>query len=145
MDQTPERSTLSALEMAESAELNVKDLNGDPTNTFITIVNPSSDRLTKVQEDWETKLARYKRRTRNISQADMEIDPVYREMLTDNLLTRLTVATIKWREGDRETLEWKGRFLECTPENIREVYEGLMSLRRQVAEFFTTERNFIKR
>jgi len=95
----------------------------------ITLVGQDSKEFTASRHRLMTRKLQTKRGFRNVLKA---------EELDEDAMNLLVAATKAW-----SGVQFQGKYPECTPENIKQVYEALPWLREQVSEFVSDRANFL--
>lgn len=116
-------------------EVEIKDVHGNPTGFFISVLGRDSDVYRKlVREEADAELRQQARGKR---------EPESIDKIEDKNLKGLVAATVSWRFGESKTVPLDGEELECTPANARKVYERLLPVRNQVQEAIANVENFM--
>lgn len=120
------------IETKHEHEMTVKNpQTGDPTSAVITVAGPEHPRHKAL-----TFAAQRAARKRFSKSGRIEMDDPEEEEAT--ALDKAVACTLAWSGVKRD-----GKPLECTPANVRELYESAPWLRRQVLAFINTDDNFI--
>lgn len=116
-------------------EVQIKDVHGNPTPFFISVLGKDSD----VYRTFVDSLAdeRIKR------QATGKADEVSLTKIQSTNIEGLVIVTKGWRVADSNTITLGDEELDCTPANVRKVYERLIPVREQVAEAVNDLANFM--
>lgn len=147
MDTTSAAFDLASIEQTESATLELVDPKTDtPLGVVFTLAGPDHPQRRalrlRVQREARKRLARIK--GMNIAKAFAEGDPEQEE---EDVIAYLVACTLAWRSPEQpDRIVVGGAPLDCTPANVRRVYEDprLAWIRRQVRDFLEDADNFIE-
>lgn len=116
-------------------EIEIKDVNGRPTDFFISVLGKDSDVYrAMVRSLGDENLKR---------QASGKSDPVTLDKIEARNIDALVAVTTGWRLGDSKTVPLGDQELEFNQTNVRKVYERLLPVRDQVAEAVNNLENFM--
>ena len=106
---------------------------------FITVLGKDSAEFRKVSSAQNRK--RLQKATKG---GGFRAGAVSMEEIEQDSIELLAACTVLWRDGDKKTLTFAGKELECTPENAKQVYTDYPWIREQVDAGVSDRANFIK-
>lgn len=118
-------------------EIEIRDITGQPTGFFISVLGKDSDiyrNLVRGMADESLK------RQAMGKQSDTSLDKIEQRNID-----ALVAVTTGWRLGESKAVPLDDEELDCTPANVRKVYERLLPVREQVAEAINDLENFTRR
>lgn len=104
-----------------------------PTGIFITVLSKDSDTYRDLQKKQSN--ARFKQFGKRTTSTSLTA-----EELEEESLQLLVACTRGWKN-----MMYKGNVLDCTPENVRMVYEKVSAIREQVDDAVHDRSNFKRR
>lgn len=117
-------------------ELEVQNVNGEPTGFFLSLLGKDSDT--------------YRSRIRALADESLRQQATGKKPVAETVssleaknLDALVAATVGWRVGDSATVQLGDEHLEFNPGNVRKVYERLLPVREQALEAINTLENFM--
>jgi hypothetical protein len=119
----------------EGAELELRDLAGNPTGIFINLVSADSGGYQEFIRKFQNRRLQHRR-------GGM---PSIEEIDAMNLQALCKAAMKGWRTGEKPTIEYGDEVLEFTPENAMRIFgdQELRDLREQCQEFIDNRSNFL--
>jgi hypothetical protein len=146
---------LMGLQLADEAEMTVKDITGKPTDIKIRLASIQSDDSKRIQREnarifaafWE-RIAKLPENI-NKPRAEIELTDEQREeleQLSAEGAARLVVGLTRgWGcDEDPERIPYGGEFLDFTEENVARVYTELPMLFKQADSFVMVDANFTR-
>ena len=120
----------------KSVEVEIKNVLGQPTGFFISVLGKDSDT--------------YRNFVRNIADESLKRQAMGKnadtslEKIEQRNIDALVAVTTGWRLGESKTVPLGDEELEFSAANVRKVYERLLPVREQVAEAVNDLENFIQ-
>jgi hypothetical protein len=146
---------LAQLEKVDSSELEILDLNKQPTGVFIELYNTDSETGDEARKKHLKRLSNWykgKRQKQNLSKAE---EAEFERLSEESSLKYLAEMTKGWRtateynEQTDEPIEFKpcitlkGEDWDCGFENARKLYRQFPVIRRQVDKYINEDANFL--
>lgn len=130
-------STLSVDPDNQTAELEIvhpstfEPISDDDGNVLtLTLYGPDSNALKAVQDEFQAKAFKD-----GVKRRKMSINP---KQIKAQAMAYTVAAVADWKH-----ISFEGKELECTPKNVRMVFEKLPWLKEQVDEFISERSNFL--
>lgn len=110
-----------------------------PLGIFITLYGKDSQKFKDVQRKQLNRRLELSQKSRN-NKLTMTAEELEREQF--DLLVACTKA---WRTGDRQQIEYGvDEWLDCTPDNVRKIYETTGWLKEQIDQEIGDRSSFLK-
>lgn len=116
-------------------EIEIKNVNGQPTGFFISVLGKDSDVYRNITRGMADVILKRQAMGKN----DASLDKIESQNID-----ALVAVTTGWRLGDSNVVPLGNEELAFSPANVRKVYERLLPVREQVTEAINDLENFIR-
>ena len=117
-------------------EVEIKNIHGQPTGFFISVLGKDSDTYRQIVRGIADENLKQQARGKG---GDASLDK-----LEQRNIEALVAVTTGWRLGESNVVPLGDEELEFNPANVRKVYERLLPVREQVAEAVNDLENFMR-